>query len=106
MQAIRCLKRRISDAVYRQLLADGPRRQTADADQKAALCQALKPVTQLRPRPFCGLEDRSLVRSFRVVVRHRQVIQMDRPCSYVVRLSRDHAMRLIRKAYRVAVGHL
>ena len=43
---------------------------------------------------------------FRVVVRHRQVVHVDLLCSYVVRPSRDRAMRLIRKAYRVAVGHL
>jgi hypothetical protein len=43
---------------------------------------------------------------FRVVVRHRQVAHADQLCSYVVRPSRDRAMRLIRKAYRVAIGHL
>ena len=43
---------------------------------------------------------------FRVVVRHRQVSHVDQLCSYLVRPSRDRAMRLIRKAYRVAVGDL
>ena len=60
MEAMRCLKRRISDAVYRQLLADARAAQTADGTGPGGHCGASQESSAVDLPPLIDTSDQPL----------------------------------------------